>query len=209
VTPRSASTPKRRRRPLQPGWEGAELYALGHSTRSLEELIQMLASFGIRTLADIRTVPRSRANPQFNPESLRPALRAVGLRYTQVKKLGGLRKKFHGPSPNAGWRNASFRNYADYMQTPDFEAGLEQVRKLAERGPVALMCAEAVPWRCHRSLVADALFARGVPVQQLSGVGRAAPHRVTPFARFRGTRVTYPVDPRSPPEPEPAPKRGR
>lgn len=194
---RARRMPGRRPRPVLPGWEGLEIYALGHSTRPQDELIDILLSFGIQTLADIRTVPRSRANPQFNPDALAPALEEVGLRYAHLAKLGGLRKKTPGPSRNEGWRNASFRNYADYMQTEPFAEGLEELRRMALRGPVALMCAEAVPWRCHRSLVADALFARGVVVQQLSGVGQARPHRVTPFARFRGTQVTYPADPRA------------
>ena len=192
--------PERRKRPVARGWKGVEVYALGHSTRPREELIQILQSFGVRTLVDIRTVPRSRTNPQFNPDGLAAALEEAGLRYTHLAKLGGLRKKTFEESPNQGWRNRSFRNYADYMQTPGFEEGLEELRQLAREGPAAIMCAEAVPWRCHRSLVSDALFARGVVVQQVSGVGKARPHRVTPFARFRKTQVTYPVDPRSPPE---------
>ncbi len=195
------SAPQRRKRPVLRGWKGVEIYALGHSTRPAEELIDILRSFGVRTLVDIRTVPRSRTNPQFNPDVLGPALAHEGFRYTHLAKLGGLRKKTFGESPNQGWRNRSFRNYADYMQTPGFEEGLEELRQIAREGPAAIMCAEAVPWRCHRSLVSDALFARGVVVQQVSGVGKARPHRVTPFARFRKTQVTYPVDPRSPPEP--------
>jgi uncharacterized protein (DUF488 family) len=176
-----------------------ELYALGHSTRPQAELLDILRSFGIRTLVDIRTVPRSRTNPQFNPDVLAPALERDGFRYAHLSKLGGLRKRTFAQSPNAGWRNRSFRNYADYMRTPPFEEGLEELRRIAREGPAALMCAEAVPWRCHRSLVADALFARGVVVQQISAPGKARPHRVTPFARFRKTQVSYPSDPRPAP----------
>lgn len=174
------------------GWKGARIYALGHSTRPQEELIDILRSFGVSTLADIRTIPRSRHNPQFNPDGLAPALERAGIRYVHLSRLGGLRKS-KGDNPlNRGWRNASFRGFADYMQTEEFAAGLEELCELAAAGPVALMCAEAVPWRCHRSLVADALAARGIEVQQIQSAGRASKHRVTPFARFDGWNVTYP-----------------
>lgn len=142
-------------------------------------------------LADIRTIPRSRHNPQFNGDALGRALRPRGIRYVQLPELGGLRHA-RKDSGNTAWRNASFRGYADYMLTPDFATGLAKLRDLAGEGTVALMCAEAVPWRCHRSLVADALTARGAHVSHITSAKRAAPHRMTSFAVVSGTSVTYP-----------------
>ncbi len=169
------------------------VYTVGHSTRTLDELVEILRAFDITMLVDIRTVPRSRRNPQFNRDDLGRALRARRLRYVHLPELGGLRRA-RADSPNSAWRNASFRGYADYMLTPEFEAGLAKLRALAADRTIALMCAEAVPWRCHRSLVADALTARGTHVEHITSATRASPHRVTPFARIDGTRVTYPGD---------------
>jgi uncharacterized protein (DUF488 family) len=147
----------------------------------------------VRTLADIRTVPRSRRNPQFEQAALRDTLTAAGLHYVHLPELGGLRHP-RRDSPNTGWRNASFRGYADYMQSPAFAAGLDRLLALAaEQGPVAIMCAEAVPWRCHRSLVADALLARGVEVAHILGPGPPTPHRLTRMARVEGALLTYPA----------------
>ncbi len=188
-----ARAPRRRRRPVAPGWEDVKIFAVGHSTRSTEEMIDLLWSHGIATLADIRTVPRSRTNPQFNLEAFPAALASAGIRHVHLAALGGLRHA-RPDSPNTGWRNASFRGFADYMQTAGFEAGLEELRIIAREGPVAIMCAEALRWRCHRSLVADALFARGVVVEHIVSPKRTEPHNPTPFARFRGTRVTYPPE---------------
>jgi uncharacterized protein (DUF488 family) len=173
------------------GWEHAEIFAIGHSTRTADELIALLQAHGIVTLADVRTVPRSRANPQFNSEDFARALAQAGIRYSHVTALGGLRKP-RADSPNHGWRNRSFQGYADYMGTPEFLTGLEQLRHEARRGPVALMCAEAFRWRCHRSLIADALFARGIVVQHIESRVRTTPHKPTPFAHYRGTQITYP-----------------
>jgi hypothetical protein len=142
-------------------------------------------------LADIRTMPRSRHNPQFNGSALRAGLRRRGLLYAPVAALGGLRRA-RKDSPNTGWRNASFRGYADYMLTEDFESGLSERRGLTAKGTVALMCAEAVPWGCHRSLVADVLTARGAHVEHIIGTSHPNPHRLTPFARVSRGRVTYP-----------------
>ena len=165
------------------------VFAIGHSTRPLEEFLGLLRRHGIVTLADIRTVPRSARNPQFDQRALRAALREAGVAYVHLPRLGGLRHS-RGDNPDtAGWRNRSFRAFADYMQTPEFEAGLAEL--LALPPPAAMMCAEAVPWRCHRSLVADALTARGESVLQITGP-RAVPHRLTPFAEVRGPRVVYP-----------------
>ncbi len=174
-----------------PGWGGARVFAIGHSTRPADELVALLRGAGIATLADVRTIPRSRANPQFEGRALARTLARAGIAYAHLPRLGGLRRA-RKDSPNGAWRNASFRGYADHMQTPEFEEGLRELRDLAKAGPVAVMCAEAVPWRCHRSLLADALAARGVLVRHIVGRGRATPHRVTPFARIRDRRVTYP-----------------
>ena len=174
------------------------IYTIGHSTRSLDELVQALRSFGVRTLVDIRTVPRSRHVPQFNADSLRRTLPNRRIRYRQLKALGGLRKP-RPDSTNTAWRNTGFRGFADYMETPEFEEALGELRALArEAGPVVIMCAEAVPWRCHRSLVADALIARGDEVVDIMGPGSGRPHTLTPWAKVDGGRVTYPGPPPPP-----------
>jgi uncharacterized protein (DUF488 family) len=169
------------------------IYTIGHSNRSFEELVAMLRAFGVTVLVDVRTIPKSRHNPQFNAETLRAALRRRRIRYVPLRELGGLRHA-RKDSLNSAWRNESFRGYADYMQTEAFEAGIAQLLALSGAGTVALMCAEAVPWRCHRSLVADALTARGLCVEHIMSKSRAQPHRITPFAVVRGARVTYPGD---------------
>jgi uncharacterized protein (DUF488 family) len=171
------------------------IYTIGHSTRTLDELVEALRSFGVRTLVDIRTVPRSRRVPHFNAESLRRTLPNRRIRYRHMKALGGLRKPRPG-STNTAWRNAGFRGFADYMETPEFAGALTDLRALArEAGPIAIMCAEAVPWRCHRSLVADALIARGDEVVDVMGPGTGKTHALTPWARVTGGRVTYPGPP--------------
>ena len=167
---------------------------MGHSTRPIDELVDLLRAAGVLVLADVRTIPRSRANPQYEGPALERSLAAAGIRYVHLPRLGGLRHA-RKDSPNGAWRNASFRGYADHMATPEFEEGLVQLRAVAREGPVAVMCAEAVPWRCHRSLLADALLARGVVVEHIVGRGRTRPHRLTPFARLEGRRVTYPPAP--------------
>ena len=169
------------------------IYALGHSTRSASELVELLRQYGVVALADVRRFPRSRTNPQFNREALEATLSTAGIRYVHLPRLGGRRQALGTASPNTAWRNLSFRGYADHMQTPEFAAGLAELLALAASGPVAIMCAEAVPWRCHRSLIADALFARGIVVQDIQSLRRATPHRLTPFARVEGERVTYPL----------------
>ena len=174
-----------------PGWGKARILAIGHSTRAIDEFVDLLRSAGVATVADVRTIPRSRANPQYEGSTLARTLARAGIGYAHLPALGGLRHARQG-SPNGAWRNPSFRGYADHMQTPEFEEGLCQLRALARNGPVALMCAEAVPWRCHRSLIADALLAHGVIVQHVVGRARTSPHRLTPFARLEGRHVTYP-----------------
>jgi uncharacterized protein (DUF488 family) len=167
------------------------LWTIGHSTRGIDELVAMLRAHGVRHLADVRTVPRSRRHPQFDRDAMPAPLAAAGIAYAHLPGLGGLRKP-RPDSTNTAWRNAAFRGYADYMRTPEFERHLAGLLALAAREPVAIMCAEAVPWRCHRSLVADALLARGVEVRHITSATRAEPHALTPFARVDGTRVTYP-----------------
>jgi hypothetical protein len=169
----------------------ATIFTVGHSTRTLEELIAMLAGHGVVRLVDVRTVPRSRHNPQFNRDTLPQALQAAGIAYVHMAALGGLRKP-RADSANTGWRNLSFRGYADYMQTEAFTQGLDELLTLAGTQPVALMCAEAVPWRCHRSLIADALAARGIPVEEIVDAKRRTPHRLTPFAVVQDRTVRYP-----------------
>jgi uncharacterized protein (DUF488 family) len=170
---------------------GPLVYTIGHSTHPLEEFTRILQSFAVALVADVRTVPRSRHNPQFNRETLPGDLAAAGLGYVHLAGLGGLRKT-RPDSPNQGWRNPAFRGFADYLQTPEFETALSELMKLARERCTAVMCAEAVPWRCHRSLIADALTVRGVRVAHLMGLGKSQPHRLTPFARVAGTRLTYP-----------------
>jgi uncharacterized protein (DUF488 family) len=183
------------RSPGARNWRGVRIYTVGHSTRTLDELVALLRAFGVTLLADIRTIPRSRHNPQFNSDTLGAALRRRRFRYAHLRELGGLRRA-RASSPNGGWRNPSFRGFADYMQTEEFEAGLAKLRELAAEGTVALMCAEAVPWRCHRSLVADALTARGAQVEHITSAKSASPHRTTTFARVDGLHITYPDEAR-------------
>jgi uncharacterized protein (DUF488 family) len=165
---------------------------IGHSNRPLDTFVELLSSNGVDRVVDVRTMPRSRHNPQFNADTLPESLRSVGIGYTHLAGLGGLRKT-HADSPNGGWRNLSFRGYADYMLSAEFAANIERVVELAAGECCALMCAEAVPWRCHRSLIADALVVRGIDVEDILGAQDRRPHRLTPFAKVDGTRVTYPA----------------
>ena len=169
----------------------ATVYTIGHSTRELTDLVTLLQAHGVERLIDVRTMPRSRKNPQFNQESLPAALAAAGIEYEHKKELGGLRHP-RKDSVNLGWRNESFRGYADYMQTPEFDAAIEWLIEQATARRVAIMCAEAVPWRCHRSLVADALTARGHQVEHIMTLSRRDPHAITSFAAIDGSSVHYP-----------------
>ncbi len=176
------------------------IWTVGHSTRPIGEFIGLLRAHEIRRLVDVRTIPRSRRNPQFNTDTLALSLRDAGLPYRHLPELGGLRKP-KKDSCNDGWRNASFRGYADYMQTAEFWNALEELMMHGRQGPSAIMCAEAVPWRCHRSLIADALVVRGWEVRHILSQVKADEHRLTPFAVIDGTTVVYPQpnDPHDPP----------
>jgi len=167
------------------------IYTVGHSTRPTEDFVALIEGHGVEQLIDIRTIPRSRTNPQFNRDTLPKTLECAGIEYLHMPELGGLRHA-RPDSPNTAWRNASFRGYADYMQTPEFAAAIARLVEIGQGKQTAIMCAEAVPWRCHRSLVADALTARGVPVEDILSATRRSPHKLTPFAKIEGTRVWYP-----------------
>ncbi len=169
------------------------IFTIGHSTRSLEEFIRLLQAHGVTHVIDVRTVPRSRHNPQFNRPNLSASLQAAGIGYTHLAELGGLRHT-HRNSINTGWRNDSFRGYADYMQTPEFHAALDHLILLARQDQITLMCAEALPWRCHRSLIADALLVRGIRTEDILGLGQRKPHALTAFAKVHGNQVYYPAE---------------
>ncbi len=166
---------------------------VGHSARTLEDFLDLLRVHGVNQVIDVRKMPGSTAHPHFNHDSLSAALKKAGIDYVHVPALGGLRRR-RTDSPNGGWRNRSFQGYADYMQTEEFELGLQVAIASASRKRVALMCAEAVPWRCHRSLIADALVARGIPVEHIMSPTRRRPHTLRPFVRVRGTNITYPPE---------------
>ena len=164
---------------------------MGHATRPLAEFIALLAVHSVSRLIDVRTVPRSRHNPQFNRDTLPAALELAGIRYAHVAGLGGFRRTQPG-SLNMGWRNVSFRGFADYMQTPEFAENLSALIAQSTRERIALMCAEAVPWRCHRSLIADALVVHGIRAEEIINATRLQLHTLTPFAMVDGTVITYP-----------------
>jgi uncharacterized protein (DUF488 family) len=167
------------------------IYSIGHSTRAIDELLAMLRTHRVVTLVDVRTIPRSRRHPQFVRESLAASLAEAAIRYRHMPGLGGLRRP-RPDSTNTGWRHPGFRGYADYMETAEFERNLDMLIGEAGHGPLAFMCAEAVPWRCHRSLIADVLTVRGLAVEHVLDAADTRPHALTQFARIEGTRVTYP-----------------
>jgi uncharacterized protein (DUF488 family) len=166
---------------------------VGHSTRTLDEFIHLLQIHGVTCVVDVRTVPRSWHNPQFNKDSLPLSLKKANLGYIHMPGLGGLRHA-KSDSPNMGWRNASFRGYADYMQTSEFAQNLEELICLVNQGQIVLMCAEALPWRCHRSLIADALLVRGIRTEDIMSTTHRQVHSLTPFAQVRDTILTYPAE---------------
>ncbi len=167
------------------------IYTVGHSTRTADDFISLLKTFGVEQLADIRTIPRSRKNPQFESAALREALQRHGIAYIHLPALGGLRHP-RKDSVNTAWRNESFRGYADYMQTPEFAVALDKLIELTAATTTVIMCAEAVPWRCHRSLVSDALLVRNIPVVDILNATNSKEHKLTAWAQVDGTRVTYP-----------------
>lgn len=178
---------------MRQSFEIGTVFTIGHSTMPIEEFTSVLRGYGITQLCDVRTIPRSRHNPQFNAEGLADSLPAAGIAYVPMPQLGGLRHT-RADSPNGGWRNKSFRGYADYMQTPEFRAALDDLVDLGADCPTAIMCAEAVPWRCHRSLIADALTVRAVPVVEILSASKSQMHALTSFAHVEGEAITYPPD---------------
>lgn len=173
-------------------FEPGTVFTIGHSTLPIEEFTDTLSAFGVEQLGDVRTIPRSRHNPQFNADALAASLPAAGIAYVPMPGLGG-RRHARPDSTNDAWRNKSFRGYADHMQTPAFAEALAELLRLADSGATAIMCAEAVPWRCHRSLIADALVVRDVPVVEVLSAAKWRMHALTPFAHVDGTRITYPA----------------
>ncbi len=169
------------------------IYTIGHSTRDIEEFIDLLRHNAITQLIDIRTVPKSRHNPQYEQNVLKKSLTKNNIAYMYLKELGGLRPKAK-VSVNQGWRNTSFRNYADYMQTESFISGIKTLLQIAKDEVTVIMCAEAVPWRCHRSLVGDALLVRGVKVSDIMSKTSVKAHTLTSFAVVDGKNITYPKD---------------
>jgi uncharacterized protein (DUF488 family) len=179
--------------PQEAHWPEGAIFTLGHSTLPIQRFLALLQTYGIDHLVDIRTIPRSRHNPQFNDTALANSLTAQNLEYLHIRALGGLRRG-QKDSPNTGWRNGGFRGYADYMQTEEFQDALEVLIHMSRKERIAIMCAEAVPWRCHRSLVADALSVRGLPVVEILSESSYQMHKLTPFARVEGVRITYPPE---------------
>ncbi len=167
------------------------ILTVGHSTHPINEFLRIIEAHGVEQLVDVRTIPKSRHNPQFNTEALASSLASRGIAYAHVPGLGGMRHP-RKDSINLGWKNASFRGYADYMQTPPFLASLDELIGLARERRTVIMCAEAVPWRCHRSLIGDALKARGIEVEDIMSATSRKSHSCTPFAKIEGETVTYP-----------------
>lgn len=168
------------------------VFTLGHSNRTIEDFLALLGAHAIERIVDVRTVPKSRHNPQFEQSALQRSLADAGIGYRHMKRLGGLRKPAAG-SINTAWRNSAFRAYADHMQTSAFAAAIDELLALAREARTAVMCAEAVPWRCHRSLIGDALVVRDITVIDIMSATQARPHELTSFAHVEGTSVTYPA----------------
>jgi len=168
-----------------------KILTVGHSNRTIDEFLSILKAHGIEKVVDVRTIPKSRHNPQFNKDDLKKSLKKARIGYRHLKKLGGLRHS-RKDSINLGWRNASFRGFADYMSTPEFRDGLDSLKKIAAKKKTAIMCAEAVQWRCHRSLIADALVKQGWQVFHIQSRKTAKKHKLTPFLRARSGKLTYP-----------------
>jgi len=168
------------------------ILTIGHSTRTLEEFVDLLEAYGVTLVLDVRSFPRSRHNPQFNKETLPSSLKKYGIKYIHMPDIGGLRRPKHD-SENLAWRNNSFRGYADYMQTKEFTENLLKIIALARENRLALMCAEALPWRCHRSLISDALVVRHVKVGHIISATSLINHQLNEMAHVEGTKITYPL----------------
>ena len=168
------------------------ILTIGHSTRTLDEFVELLEAYGVTLVVDVRSVPRSRHNPQFNKETLPSSLKHLGIKYIHMPDIGGLRRPKHD-SENLAWRNNSFRGYADYMQTKEFTDNLLKIIALARENRLALMCAEALPWRCHRHLISDALVARHVKVEHIISATSLINHHLNEMAHVEGTKITYPL----------------
>ncbi len=171
------------------------IWTLGHSNHSVETFLGLLEGSAIRLVADVRRFPGSRRHPQFRREALERHLGEAGIAYGHLADLGGRRSARAPDSPNTGWRVESFNAYADYMNTPAFQAALAELERLASAQRAAILCAEALPWRCHRRLIADALIVRGWTVWDIMGVGKETPHPLTDFARLVDGRLIYPEAP--------------
>ncbi len=168
------------------------IYTIGHSTHPIDEFIRLLEAYQTELVIDVRTIAKSRHNPQFNDDKLSESLREHDIEYQRLESLGGLRHTSKD-SINMGWKNASFRGYADYMQTPEFTLGIEQLIEIAKTKRVVIMCAEAVPWRCHRSLIGDALIIQNIKVGDIMSEKVSKPHTLTSFAKVVGNSITYPA----------------
>jgi uncharacterized protein (DUF488 family) len=189
----SFSKQKAKKRKLPPSREKLTVLTVGHSTRSIDEFISLLEAQAVEQLVDVRSIPKSRHVPQFNSDALAASLHESGIEYVHLPSLGG-RRHAKKDSPNTGWRNAAFRGYADYMSTEEFRDGVDRLLELAHQKRTAIMCAEAVPWRCHRSLIGDALLMRGVHVEDIMSLTSRREHELTPFAKVNGGEITYPGD---------------
>jgi uncharacterized protein (DUF488 family) len=171
--------------------KGLTVFTIGHSTHPLEEFIEILKHYKIKTLVDVRSIPKSRHNPQFNQDVLGESLKHHHIKYLHMKGLGGLRRA-KKDSINTAWRSPSFRGFADYMQTEEFTEYLNELIQIAKLKSTVIMCAEAVPWRCHRSLIADALVAHGIKVIEIITIKSHREHSLTPWAKVENGKVTYP-----------------
>jgi uncharacterized protein (DUF488 family) len=183
----------------------ATLWTMGHSTRLLDDFLSLLGESSIAMVADIRRFPASRRFPQFNQEALSESLTQIGIGYRHYPDLGGRRAARAPDSRNNGWRVAAFNAFADHMDSAEFVSALDELAREAETFRTVIMCSEAVPWRCHRRLIADAMLVRGWDVRDILAKGKVQPHHLTDFAQVEGVRLTYPTEPLFPPEPSERP----
>ena len=169
------------------------VFTIGHSTHIIDEFVDMLKAYDVKEVVDVRTIPKSGHNPQYNQKTLSERLSDDGIAYVHLSGLGGLRHTVKD-SVNTGWSNPSFRGFADYMQTDEFERSLETLMEISKKWTTVIMCAEAVPWRCHRSLIADALLVRCMKVEDIISVRSSRPHDLTSWAKVHGKHITYPLE---------------